>query len=254
MSQPSQHAIVWDLETIPDTVAAIRAGIAQVGEESRAEEKPKFPKLPLHKIACIGALIAEKEREGWSVRALGAPHIGERTERELISAFVERIASLRPKLVTFNGQGFDLPVLRYRAMLHRVSAPGLAARSYFNRYTDDSVDLCDVLSSFDARGKVSLDVLSRVLDLPGKPEGIDGSQVAQFVQDGRIQEVADYCETDVVNTYRVWLRHEFFRGALSTEELEASEAQLQDFLTARVMDKPHYRHLVRPELACSAGV
>jgi predicted PolB exonuclease-like 3'-5' exonuclease len=49
--------------------------------------------------------------------------------------------------VTFNGNSFDLPVLRYRAMIHGVPAPGLAARSYFYRYTEDAVDLCDILSS-----------------------------------------------------------------------------------------------------------
>ncbi len=241
-----QHVIVWDLETIPDAAAAARIAGAPNGEvEEPAEgEKPKFPKLPLHQIACIGALIAEKEEAGWSVRALGAPHMGERAERELITAFVERIASLRPKLVTFNGQGFDLPVLRYRAMLHCVPAPGLATRSYFNRYTEDAVDLCDVLSSFDGRGKVSLDMLCRTLNLPGKPDGIEGSQVAQFVRDGRIQEVAEYCETDVVNTYRVWLRYELFRGALTAAEFEASEAALREFLVAKLEDRPHLRHFI----------
>jgi predicted PolB exonuclease-like 3'-5' exonuclease len=78
-------------------------------------------------------------------------------------------------LVTFNGSSFDLPVLRYRAMINRVSAPGLAARNYFNRYTDDALDLCDALSSFAPRAKVSLHELCRVLGLPGKPDGIDGS-------------------------------------------------------------------------------
>ena len=76
--------------------------------------------------------------------------IGERSEREIISAFVNRIADLAPQLVTFNGAAFDLPVLRYRAMVCGVAAPGLAARPYFNRYSEDAIDLCDVLSSFSS--------------------------------------------------------------------------------------------------------
>lgn len=54
------------------------------------------------------------------------------------------------------------------------------------------------------------------MGLPGKPNSIDGSQVAQYYRDGRIREIADYCESDVVNTYRVWLRHELFQGKLDT--------------------------------------
>jgi DNA polymerase elongation subunit (family B) len=94
------------------------------------------------------------------VDALGAPHIGERTEKQLIAAFCDKIAELKPQLITFNGNSFDLPVLRYRAMIHGVSAPGLAARLYFNRYTEDAVDLCDILSSFAPHSKASLNELS----------------------------------------------------------------------------------------------
>jgi Predicted 3'-5' exonuclease related to the exonuclease domain of PolB len=61
------------------------------------------------------------------VDAVGAPHVGERTEKELITAFCDKIAQLNPQLVAFNGNSFDLPVLRYRAMVHGVSAPGLSA-------------------------------------------------------------------------------------------------------------------------------
>jgi hypothetical protein len=125
--------------------------------------------------------VAEAKAQGLPyilvLTAIGAPHIGERSEKELIAAFVDKIAALKPRLVTFNGASFDLPVLRYRAMLHRLSAPGLEGRPYFKRYTDDATDLCDVLSSFDSRSKMKLNDLCRVLNLPGKPDGIDGSQV-----------------------------------------------------------------------------
>jgi 3'-5' exonuclease len=79
---------------------------------------------------CTGALLAERKDGIWCTSALGAPHIGERSERELIASFADRIASLRPQLVTYNGNSFDLPVLRYRAMMNRVSAPGLDERPY----------------------------------------------------------------------------------------------------------------------------
>jgi 3'-5' exonuclease len=173
------------------------------------------------------------------VDALGAPHCGDRSEKELITAFVGRIAELTPQLVTFNGNSFDLPVLRYRALVNKIAAPGLSIRPYFNRYTEDAVDLCDVLSAFSSQAKATLNEICRVMGLPGKPDGIDGSEVARYHQDGRIQDIADYCESDVVNTYRVWLRYELFRGKLMEKELEASEANLAGHITAHSNTKPH---------------
>jgi predicted PolB exonuclease-like 3'-5' exonuclease len=55
---------------------------------------------------------------------------------------------------------------------------------------------------------------------------LHGGEVARYCLDGRIKEVADYCETDIVNTYRVWLRYELFRGRLTNAELEATETAL----------------------------
>ena len=125
----------------------------------------------------LAPLLAERVEDHWQVRSLGAPHIGDRTEAELIAAFADRLQTLRPTLVSFNGHGFDLPVLRYRAMVNAIPAPGLSARPYYRRYDDSAVDLCDLLSSFDGRGKMGLDDLCKVLGLPGKPEA---SMVARY--------------------------------------------------------------------------
>ena len=229
------HVIAWDLETIPDISGFALANdlVGKSPDEVHRAMGDKFPKHIYHEIICIGALIAHHENDQWIVDALGAPHVGDRSEGELISAFVDTIAELNPQLVTFNGSSFDLPVLRYRAMTHKVSAPGLSARPYFNRYTDDAIDLCDVLSSFAPNAKASLHELSRVLGLAGKPQGMDGGEVEKYYRDGRIKEIAEYCESDVVNTYRVWLRYELFRGKLTTQSYETSEANLQNFLKAR---------------------
>jgi predicted PolB exonuclease-like 3'-5' exonuclease len=232
--------IVWDLETVPDLAAAARMlGIDPHDEAATREALGSgFPKHPLHRIACIGALVAKREEQGWRVSALGAPHIEERPEPELIRSFVDRIDQLKPRLVTFNGSGFDLPVLRYRAMINRVPAPGLQARPYFNRYSYDAIDLCDVLASFGA-GKMKLDELSRILGLAGKPDGIDGGKVDAMITAGQIAEVARYCETDVVNTYRLWLIYELFRGVLTTEELRWSERQLVEYVRTAKAGNAH---------------
>jgi predicted PolB exonuclease-like 3'-5' exonuclease len=71
------------------------------------------------------------------------------------------------------------------------------------------------------------------LRLAGKPDGIDGAKVEKYFHEGRIKEIAEYCESDVVNTYRVWLRYELFRGKLVDAGFQASEANLREFITAR---------------------
>lgn len=124
-------------------------------------------------------------------------------------------------------------------MVHGVAAPGLAVRPYFHRYTEDAVDLCDVLASFSSQAKATLHELCRVMGLPGKPDGMSGAEVEKYYRDGHISQIAEYCESDIVNTYRVWLRYELFRGRLSDVEFQASEATLTDFVRARGNTKPH---------------
>jgi predicted PolB exonuclease-like 3'-5' exonuclease len=175
----TNNVIIWDLDTVPDLrgFSAANDLAGKTEAEIREVLGNKFPKHIYHSILCIGALVAYREDDHWIVDALGAPHIGERTEKQLITAFCDKIAELTPQLVTFNGNSFDLPVLRYRAMINEVSAPGLFARPYFNRYTEDALDLCDVLSSFAPHTKASLNELSKIMGMPGTPDNIDGSEV-----------------------------------------------------------------------------
>lgn len=232
----NSNIMVWDLETVPDLDGYARANnlIGKSPAEIRSAMGDEFPKLIYHSIVCIGALIARRTGNGYEVQAVGAPHVGRRTEKELIETFVDKIGQLSPQLVTFNGCSFDLPVLRYRAMIHQVFAPGMHNRAYFHRYTDDCTDLCDVLASFSYNGKVKLDELSRIMGLPGKPDGIDGSRVEEYFNAGRVQEIADYCRSDVVNTYRLWLRHELFRGRLDRAQFEYSEQDAERFVDLAV--------------------
>jgi predicted PolB exonuclease-like 3'-5' exonuclease len=240
------HVLVWDIETVPDLrgFAAANGHDGKSDDEIRIAMGDKFPKHIYHSIICIGALIAHQDNDHWIVDALGAPHVGDRPERELIASFVSRIAELAPQLVTFNGSSFDLPVLRYRAMMRKVSASGLSARPYFNRYTEDAIDLCDLLSSFNSQGKASLHEVSRMMGLPGKPDGIRGGDVERYHREGRIRDIAEYCESDVVNTYQLWLRYELFRGKLTEAGFQASEMNLAEFIKARGNTKPHLADLV----------
>jgi predicted PolB exonuclease-like 3'-5' exonuclease len=183
------NVIVWDIETVPDLkgFAAANGHAGKSDDEVRVELGDKFPKHIYHSIICIGALVAHREHaDHWVVDVLGAPHVGGRSEKELVAAFVQKVAQASPQLVTSNGSSFDLPVLRHRAMVHGVAAPRLSARPYFHRYTDDAIDLCDVLSSFSSEAKATLHELCRVMGLPGKSDGMSGAGVEKYYRDGHI--------------------------------------------------------------------
>ncbi|WP_232631053.1 3'-5' exonuclease [Methylobacterium sp. Leaf118] len=226
-----ETVLVFDLETVPDLAAVARVHGLDPDDTDGARAKlgGGFPKLIYHAIVCIGALIAERMDEAWQVRALGAPHIGERSEAQLIIDFAARLDQLRPQLVSFNGHGFDLPVIRYRALVHGIAAPGLTARPYYRRYDEAGLDLCDVLANHDARGRIGLDALCRAMGLQGKPEGLDGGGVAELVAQGRLQDVAAYCQADLIATYRIFLAYEHLRGKLSPVGYNRSIADLDAF-------------------------
>jgi predicted PolB exonuclease-like 3'-5' exonuclease len=123
-------------------------------------------------------------------------------------------------------------------------APGLASRLYFNPL-QRTRSILDVLSSFSSQGKATLHEMSRVMGLPGKPSGIHGGKVEKYYREGKIREIADYCESDVVNTYRVWLRYELFRGRLTDAAFQASEANLVEYIRSHADAKPHLGDLMR---------
>jgi predicted PolB exonuclease-like 3'-5' exonuclease len=124
-------------------------------------------------------------------------------------------------------------------MVNRVMASGFQVRSYFHRCTEGAVDLCDVLGSYTSQAKVKLDQLATGLGLPGKLPDVDGSQVEDLVGAGKLDEVAQYCESDVLNTYRVWLVYELFRGSITPQGLDWSEAQAREFIENRRSSNPH---------------
>lgn len=224
----SRFVVAFDLETVPDLAAVARVHGLDSADTPAARAKlgSGFPKLLFHAIVSIGALVAERVDGAYVVRALGAPHAGERDEAQLIADFAAKLDRLRPQLVSFNGHGFDLPVLRYRALVNGIAAPGLTCRPYYRRYDEAALDLCDVLGNFDPRAKVGLDALCRALGLPGKPEGMDGGSVADLVAAGRLDAVAAYCASDVAATFRLFVAYERMRGALDAEGHARSSASL----------------------------
>ena len=167
---------------------------------------------------------ALRSDEGFKVWSLAEPKSG---EGEIIQRFFDGVEKFTPQIVSWNGGGFDMPVLNYRGLIHGVTASRywdmgeddreFKWNNYISRYHMRHLDLMDVLAMYQPRGAAPLDQLARLMGLPGKL-GMDGGAVWGAWCEGRIDEIRDYCETDVVNTWLVLQRFQLMRGLLSAEE------------------------------------
>jgi hypothetical protein len=247
------NIFVFDIETIPDVEGGRRLfgldGLSDKDTASamfalrRQESGSDFLRLHLQRVVAISAVL----RAGDSVRvwSLGTPESG---EAELIQRFFDGIDKFSPTLVSWNGGGFDLPVLHYRALRHGIAAPrywdtgeddqSFRWNNYISRYHWRHTDLMDVLSLYNLRAAAPLDQIATLLGFPGKM-GMSGDKVWEAYLEGRIVDIRNYCETDVLNTYLVYLRFELMRGRLSAEQ-HRNECQLiRD--TLGKSEQPHLR-------------
>lgn len=253
--------LVFDLETIPD-VAGVRRlhdlpdtltdyEVAEFAfQKQRAKNGSDF--LPLHLQRIVVASCALRNAEGFRVFSLAEPKL---KEGEIIQRFFDGIEKFTPQMVSWNGGGFDLPVLHYRGMCHGVSAPrywdmgegdyrdsrDFKWNNYISRYHTRHTDLMDLLALYQPRGNAPLDELAKLMGFPGKL-GMDGSAVWSAWQAGRGDEIRDYCETDVVNTYLVWLRFQRLRGVITAQEEEAEQQVVRQSLAA--LDAAHWREFL----------
>ena len=253
------RCLVFDIETVPDTELGRRLldlpaslsdeDVAKAMEFKHLQESGSdFLPLYQHRVVAISVLLRLGDQlKLWS---LGGAESG---EAELIQRFFDGLEQYTPDLVSWNGGGFDLPVLHYRALRHGVAAPryweigdedrDFRYNNYLNRYHWRHLDLMDVLSAFQARARAPLDGVATLLGFPGTA-GMTGAEVWPTFLAGDVQRIRDYCETDVLNTYLVYLRFQQVRGILDEAGLEAElgrvrtllaaseDAHLQAFLTA----------------------
>lgn len=239
------NILVFDIETVPD-VDLGRAlfnldGLSdeEVGKAMFARRRQhtgdEFLPLTQHRIVAISCVL--RSRDGlrvWSLGDLGS------SEKELVARFFDGIEKFSPDLVSWNGGGFDLPVLHYRALKAGVQAPRywetgqedttFRYNNYLSRYHWRHMDLMDVISGFQGRARASLEEVATLLGFPGKL-GFSGSQVWGAYLTGQLERIRRYCETDVLNTYLVYLRFEHMRGHLTAdrfaEEIERVKALLR---------------------------
>lgn len=251
--------LVFDIETVPD-IEGLRLlrdlppdmPAAEVADRAFEERREKtgsdFLPLHLHRVVAISCVL--RDRDNVRVWSLGEP---QDEERVLIQRFFDGVEKYTPQLVSWNGGGFDLPVLHYRGMRNRVRAErywdmgeddrDFKWNNYISRYHARHLDLMDLLAMYQPRASAPLDEIAQLMGFPGKV-GMAGSKVWDKFQSGKIDEIRAYCETDVVNTYLVYLRFQLMRGVyddvrydkeceLIRSTLQASSApHWQQFLSA----------------------
>jgi len=228
--------LVFDIETIPDTnglrvlydlPANLSADeVANIALHQRRQQNgSEFLPLHLHKICAISCALREgKHFKVWTLGDI------ESSEAEIIQRFYDGIEKYTPQIVSWNGNGFDLPVLHYRGLIHGVNASRywdlgeddkeFKWNNYISRYHMRHFDLMDVMAMYNARANAPLDDLAKLSGFPGKL-GMDGSKVWDAYKGGEIEEIRNYCETDVANTYLVFLRFQLMRGHLTQMQYQS---------------------------------
>jgi hypothetical protein len=243
--------LVFDIETIPDLdgLRALRGAPADAdvlaAELAEREAAGRSRMLPLHLQRVLVVSCVYRSAKGLTVQSF-CDRDG-KSEGAVIQTFFDKIDKHQPQLVSWNGGGFDLPVLHYRGLVHGVVADkywdlGEDDReykwnNYISRYHTRHLDLMDLLALYQPRANAPLDAMAKLCGLPGKL-GMDGSQVHAAYLDGRLEEIRRYCETDVMNTWLLYCRFQKMRGGFTEAEHEREIALARESLAA--IDEPHW--------------
>jgi len=240
--------LVFDIETVPDAASlrkvwGLDEGVSEDAVVELASQRRRqatgsdFLPVHLHRVVAIScALRSGDEVRVWSLGSPGEP------EREIVQRFFDGIEKYTPQLVSWNGSGFDLPVLHYRALVHGIAGCSywdmgdgdreFKFNNYISRFHTRHTDLMDLLAGYVNRAWAPLTEVAVLCGLPGKL-GMDGSQVYGAWKRGEIDAIRAYCETDVANTYALFQRFQLIRGLLTPEAYQHEIAMLRDFIAAQ---------------------
>lgn len=251
------NSLVFDIETVPDLDGGRRLfgleGLQDADTAAamfhlrRQETGNDFLRLHLQRVVAISAVYRSHDKI--AVWSLGDE---KSDEKALIEKFFHLIDRYSPTLISWNGSGFDLPVLHYRAMVHSVACPrywdtgnddkNFKWNNYLSRYHERHTDLMDLLALYNNRAYVPLDQMASLLGFPGKM-GMSGDKVWDAFHAGNIKGIRDYCETDVLNTWLVYLRFALIRGQVSAEGCELELQLVKEYLKRE--GHPHFLAFLR---------
>ncbi len=252
----SWPVLVFDIESIPD-IAGLRLlrgdhlertdaqVYAAAVEERKAKGQSDFMPLYLQRVLCISAVFRNAE----GLRVHSFVDRDDQSEGKIIQQFFNSIEKHTPQLVSWNGGGFDLPVLHYRGLKHGVVADKywdmgdddreFKWNNYISRYHMRHLDLMDLLAMYQPKGNAPLDAMAKLCGFPGKL-GMDGSQVYAQYLDGKVDDIRRYCETDVMNTYLMYCQFQKMRGGLTEAEYEQEVAMVKTDLGNLAAAESHW--------------
>ncbi len=256
---PTNPILVFDIETIADIDGAQRVypQLAKLNDADtlsaltairNQEAGHDFMRLPLQRIVCISALYIKDGQ--FSLFSLTADKF---SEKEILAKFFRAFSDVEklPQLVSWNGSGFDIPVLIYRAMQYDLAAPWLFEEgeriksmrfdNYVNRFQTRHLDLMDRFSQYGASRREAMDVVASLYGLPGKTD-VDGSMVGALVAADDWQTLSTYCESDVINTWLIYLRWLRLTGKLSSPSFDHWQKQSIDYLKSFTQADSSVRH------------
>ncbi len=238
--------MVFDCETILD-VELIKAGFAHEFGESlqnmsdleisqRAIEIHKeasgteFLPICYHQVVSIAAVFCDEF--GHFIKVGNFPACGdskEEREESLLSGFLNYLNKNQPKLISFNGRGFDIPMLLLRSMKYALNAAAYFEENnlqfnktkwenYRQRYAERfHTDLLESLGNYGVARNLKLDVLAKLVGFPGKYD-MSGDAVLTLYYAKEQERIDSYCQSDVLNTYGLYLRYELLKGNLNVED------------------------------------
>lgn len=259
----SWPVMVFDIESIPDLGGMRALGLIEGEDDAKAhaawkaariaEGKSDFVPLHLQRVLVISCVY--RNAEGLRVHSfVDRETEGQSQEGRIIQTFFSTIEKHTPQLVSWNGGGFDLPVLHYRGLKHGVVASKywdmgdggdhdsreFKWNNYISRYHMRHLDLMDLLAMYTPRNNAPLDALAKLCGFPGKL-GMDGSAVFDAYRQGKLEDIRRYCETDVMNTYLLYCRFQKMRGGLMEAEYQQEIDLIKTSLGQLAQTETHWQ-------------
>jgi len=236
---PHDRLLCLDIETVPDPDL-----VPADWPEDRFVPNPIW-----HKVVAVSFVEAriERDHDGRERHLVDCCRTGGEAgydEQKILQAWWRFFTRRAARVVTWNGRGFDLPVLRLRAMMYGIPAEAWFKgaskwEGYTQRYAPDwHCDLMEQLSDHGACRNLPLQDVAVALGLPGKIGG-HGSEVAAMIGRGEIERVRAYCEADCLNLFALYVRWALLAGKSDAAGHNASLESLVRCLEEGREERPH---------------